>query len=294
MLAFLNYLCAKSKKFNLICSIILIVVIWLFNHFTRSPISVLYLLPITQLAYCVGVNWALAAALITVSVWGVTTSGGVAMPESQLPNVPWVRGLSVTVFFAVYIYLLGQLKQSLDHEKKLARTDHLTGVANGLHFNELALAEIHRSSRFGRPFSVLYLDLDNFKKVNDEGGHAAGDRLLAIVGKTLLSNTRQVDSVARLGGDEFAVLLPEASRDLAWHSAKRLQAVLQQAVHEANWPVTFSIGVVTFESAPDSIDEMLKHADRAMYTVKNRGKNSIWLEVFNRPLPAGSSRTGCG
>lgn len=116
-------------------------------------------------------------------------------------------------------------------------------------------------------------------KVNDSFGHQAGDDLLCLVAEIIRRNLRATDLAARFGGDEFAVLLPETGADAARAVVQRLQGQLLGAVRTREWPVTFSIGVVTFNDAPEAVDEMVKRADNLMYAVKQSGKNSIKQEV---------------
>lgn len=120
----------------------------------------------------------------------------------------------------------------------------------------------------------IYLDIDNFKTVNDTQGHSEGDHLLRQVASTLTTAVREIDTVARLGGDEFGLLLPETGGDAAVTVATKISAGLKVQV-EQHWPVTFSIGMVTYLTAPESADEMIRVADTLMYEVKDSGKNEL-------------------
>jgi diguanylate cyclase (GGDEF)-like protein len=139
----------------------------------------------------------------------------------------------------------------------------------------VGLREITRARRYNRPLTLLYIDLDNFKQVNDAFGHETGDELLVEVAATIRCNVRATDLVARLGGDEFALLLTETNREAGLVVTNKLRETLLRAMQERNWPVTFSIGVVSFTVPPASVEEMVKQADEVMYSVKQRGKNSI-------------------
>jgi diguanylate cyclase (GGDEF)-like protein len=123
------------------------------------------------------------------------------------------------------------------------------------------------------------MDIDDFKMVNDHFGHSTGDILLRSVVETISSNIRVSDIVARLGGDEFAILMPETGHESAQAVISRVQRNLLDIVQRNGWPVTFSIGVVTCISPPDSIEEVLKKADDLMYLIKNKSKNMIGYEV---------------
>jgi diguanylate cyclase (GGDEF)-like protein/PAS domain S-box-containing protein len=167
------------------------------------------------------------------------------------------------------------LSEALAREKDDARLDFLTRIANRRAFYEIAFTESARARRYGRSLTLIYLDLDNFKQVNDTYGHEVGDELLIEVAATIRSNVRTTDTVARLGGDEFALLLPETDQDAALLVTNKLREVLLNSMQRKNWPVTVSIGLVTFSTPPESVEEMVKQADAVMYSVKARGKNSI-------------------
>jgi len=147
--------------------------------------------------------------------------------------------------------------------------------------------EISRARRYEHPFTIVCLDLDNFKAVNDCSGHSTGDLLLRLVARTTRENIRVTDTVARIGGDEFAILMPETGREVAEVIMQRVKRVNLDYMRKHGWPVTLSIGVVTFTSPPSTVDEVLRVSDRLMYSAKNNGKNSIQYEVFGtREWPA--------
>jgi diguanylate cyclase (GGDEF)-like protein len=186
----------------------------------------------------------------------------------------------------IFANILTALKKGLDHERELARTDHLTGVANRRFFFEVADMEAKRARRHERLFSVAYMDIDDFKAINDRFGHTVGDNLLKSISKTIKANVRDIDVVARLGGDEFAVLMPETDRDSAYAVVERIQENLMRTVRTNNWPVSFSIGVATWANPPLTVDDMLRDADMLMYSVKISGKNRIRHEVFGEQRSA--------
>ncbi|HZR29221.1 MAG TPA: diguanylate cyclase [Terriglobales bacterium] len=163
----------------------------------------------------------------------------------------------------------------LEAEKKLARSDALTNLANRRAFYEQAEVERKRAVRYARPMSMAYVDLDNFKRVNDTSGHEAGDQVLITVASILQNNLRAEDLAARLGGDEFALLLPEAGHASAAFVMNKLHHLLTSAMQEKQFPITFSMGVVTYDTAPESTEIMVQKADEVMYEVKRQGKNSI-------------------
>jgi diguanylate cyclase (GGDEF)-like protein len=189
--------------------------------------------------------------------------------------------------FFILTYILSTLKNTLRQEKEYSRIDFLTGIRNRRYFIELLNMEINRARRYEHPFTVVCIDLDNFKTVNDCFGHSTGDILLRLVACAIQQNIRVTDTVARLGGDEFAILLPETGRDVAEVILQRVQKINLDIMRRHGWPVTLSIGVVTFTSPPSTVDETLRISDQLMYSAKNNGKNSIQYEVFGtRECPA--------
>lgn len=188
-------------------------------------------------------------------------------------------------FFVITAWLLGRLQTSFQHEKLLARTDLLTGMLNRRAFYESVEREIRRAGRNGKPLTAAYLDLDNFKQVNDRLGHKAGDEILCLTAEIILASTRATDSVARLGGDEFALLLPETGSEGARSLLNRLHARLLQEIRRKEEDVGCSIGMVTFCVPPADAEEFVHRADTLMYAVKADGKNAIRHEVVEAVKP---------
>lgn len=172
-------------------------------------------------------------------------------------------------------YLLQSLKKSLLREKELARTDQLTEVANSRGFYEYASIELKRAKRYKRQISIAFMDIDNFKFINDKEGHSTGDSLLRIVAATLKNNIRLTDLVARMGGDEFAILLPETGQESVEAVLNRVHEKLITLLTNIGYHLTFSIGVIIYKNLPENVDEMIKNADSLMYEVKKEGKNNI-------------------
>ncbi len=172
------------------------------------------------------------------------------------------------------------LEASLVKERELSRSDALTGLPNRRAFIEAAETEMARSRRYSHHFSVAYLDLDGFKKVNDTLGHNTGDEVLATVAKILRSNLRTSDTVARLGGDEFAILLPETHPTAAKEVLTKLQKLLRIAMKAGGWKVDFSIGLASFLEPPVSVDDLIRTADELMYSVKTNGKGALAAAVM--------------
>ena len=159
-----------------------------------------------------------------------------------------------------------------------AHTDALTGIANRRRFFEVAEAELARTRRYDKPLSLLMLDIDRFKEVNDTHGHRAGDRVLQQLARTCLEVLRTVDVAGRVGGEEFAILLPETALDGAVEVAERLREAVAKAgvAREEGVPlrVTVSIGVATTAGSAN-LDTLMSQADDALYDAKHRGRNRV-------------------
>jgi diguanylate cyclase (GGDEF)-like protein len=172
-----------------------------------------------------------------------------------------------------------RLRSLLAKEHELARIDVLTTVPNRRAFYEALEKERVRALRYHRPMTIAYIDLDNFKKVNDSLGHAVGDELLVEVAAGLISNLRASDYVGRLGGDEFALLLPETDATAAKAVLRKLRLRLLDEMQAHRWPVTFSIGAATFLDPPGSLDVMIRLADETMYAIKAQGKDNVSVSL---------------
>jgi diguanylate cyclase (GGDEF)-like protein len=252
------------------------------DHVTGPEIdfSILYILPIIFVLFLTRTaTSAITLSFISAAVWlAADISSGHLYPNALLPAWNMIMRLG---YFIIISLLLNRLKISLKNEKKVSRTDALTGINNSRSFYELSKMETERSYRYKRPLTLAYIDLDNFKNVNDSYGHLAGDQLLCVIADSMRDNLRSSDILARLGGDEFAVLLPETETGQALNVLTKLQILLTEKLRVMNIPVTFSMGVGTFIVPPDSVDKMIEKADYLMYSVKRNGKNSLKHEVFN-------------
>jgi len=263
-----------SRPAVMAIALLLVAIVGLFDGATGPDysFSAFYFVPVVLTAWYAGRGTAILIAVLGAAAWLAADIGGKAYHENSLALL-WNDFMELSLFlFAAYV--ISALKEKLDCEEEIARTDHLTGIANRRRFGELADDEIRRSRRYHDSFTVIYIDIDNFKTVNDTLGHSEGDRLLRQVAVTIATNIRESDTVARLGGDEFGLLLPVTDSEAAVTVATKMYASLKADVEEV-WPVTFSIGMVTYCTAPASTDEMIRIADQLMYEVKNSGKNEL-------------------
>jgi diguanylate cyclase (GGDEF)-like protein/PAS domain S-box-containing protein len=195
------------------------------------------------------------------------------------PRAPRDSDLQLIGYAANLASIAIEHHQTQEELERQAHTDFLTGLANRRYFLELAEFELARTLRYGKPFSLMMLDIDFFKAVNDSRGHKAGDIALQRLASIMQRTLREVDVVGRLGGEEFAVILPETSDSKAVEAAERLRQAVAAAdiVVDDGAPlhITISIGVTTLADKPSNIDTMLRQADEALYTAKRSGRNRV-------------------
>jgi diguanylate cyclase (GGDEF)-like protein len=250
--------------------------------------TLLYLLPVSIAAYHTTTRFGIVTAVASAVVGGWIESD----LAKSAPFWPILNHFGLFLFVAT---LLVALRRAYEEEKALARSDPLTGVANLRRFREAAAAELARARRFAHPVTLVLLDVDDFKQVNDNRGHDAGDALLREVAATLRRVTRVIDVVARIGGDEFAVLLPETGPDGARVAAEKLRLELDRTVRDQDWPVSFSVGAVTSLDPGRTLDDLVRRADELAYDVKRSGKGGVRCTVLKaRPPAMEPSRSSAG
>jgi diguanylate cyclase (GGDEF)-like protein len=249
---------------------------------TEARVFPLYYLPIAAGALLVSRAVGLGLAVFSSVFWVLSMYWG---------GSTWSAGMftfnaaTQMASFGVIALLVGSLARRFEVERDLSRTDPLTSLPNGRSFHETATVLIAGARRSGRPFTVAYLDLDNFKTVNDTRGHLQGDQALKAVAEVLRRATRASDVTARFGGDEFALLLPDTGPEPARTVLERLLAMIADAMRQREWPITVSIGAVSFPKAPATVEAAVHAADSLMYRVKQGGKNRALVEVAGEADP---------
>lgn len=265
----------ERGSFGVLASLLAIAIVVALDYLTGIEISfaIFYVAPIAYVTWHAGRRFGIGFALMSAAAWyTVDRMGGNTATHFLIPV--W-NAIARMGLFLLTVEAMARLRASLFEARRLARSDPVTSLPNGRAFREVVTLELDRVRRYPAAFSVAYVDVDNFKGVNDTLGHDSGDRLLAEVGRTLRTNLRASDTPARLGGDEFAILMPHTALDAARATIGKLETQLAATTKRHGWPVSFSIGLACFETPPGDVDELLRSADRLMYEVKHTGKNAI-------------------
>lgn len=267
------------KPLGIVAFAAILVVVCGYVDYITGPdysLAIIYFIPVFLAAWF-GSRWAgVVISFFAAAGWLLAELYGKKVHE--YPVVLYWNDFMELLSFLFVSYIISALKNSLEQQKLSARIDHLTGIPNRRHFYDLANLELNVSRRYGHPVTVMYLDIDNFKTVNDTQGHSAGDLLLRQVSGTIKEHIRKADVVARLGGDEFALLLPETGSEAARAVVDKVWGNLKVIV-QSDWPVTFSIGMITYLTPPATVDELIRRADEVMYDVKRQGKNMLYHQV---------------
>ena len=269
-----------------VTSVALVFAIGYFDHLTGPYVSfaLVYLPPIAFATWLAGRPFGITIACISTII-GLTTE--LASELSAKGFIPYWNAAARFGVFALVVAVLASLRESHESQRHLAHTDPLTGVANARFFAEEAERQIAGARRYGHQVTLAYVDLDNFKAINDTFGHSTGDVLLRAVAETLQANARPTDLVSRLGGDEFVIMLPQTDARAAVTALTRIRAELVARMAEHGWAVTFSIGVATLHDRVHTLDEFVAAADALMYEAKRAGKDLIaWSDNAARHLEA--------
>lgn len=263
-------------------SIVGVVVIGFIDYITGYEVRLfpLYFLPVGYGAWRLTRTFAVTLSLMSAAAWAISN-----WEAGSTYSAFWIWPVNFTsqlVAFGTIALLIVSLRRRLTLEQSLSRQDALTSLMNRRAFSEYSALLISVARRTRQRLTVVQIDLDNFKTVNDQRGHREGDRLLATIGGALARHFRSSDLVCRLGGDEFAILLPDTGPDAARASFERLRDVVGAAMRHHGWPVTLSAGGVTYEhSYPQTMEEALHEADIVMYRAKREGRNRIYIDAVS-------------
>jgi len=252
----------------------------LYTGGATSPLNDLYLLVVIVSALTLGKIITLLELVLIVGcyIW-------LGYPQRNVLSLPFgttlVAQLTPMLLVAYITTMLSaDIRRAFGHVKLLSETDELTGVLNMRAFGAVAERVFRQAERYARPFSVLMIDSDHLKSVNDLLGHEAGNRLLKLMVQCIQSQLRQTDVVARYGGDEFVVVLPETPANGAVGVAERIRKSIESSpltTRDKKITATVSIGIAGYPSQGHDLETVLERADHAMYASKNGGKNRVTL-----------------
>ena len=236
-------------------------------------LSLFYLVPVAIVAWEAGEKPGIiiAVACAAAGLIGDIASGA---QNTRMSIAFWNSTMSLGLFLMAAV-LLSRLRHATGTAEALSRNDIVTTAFNSTYFSEALQVEIERAKRYKRHFTLLHINLDDFKKVNDTSGRKAGDAALWHFVITLSNALRKTDVIGRLGGDEFAVLLPETGYDAARAVIARLWTDFEKEIAVQKWPITLSMGAVTFAEAPEKYDDAIKMAEELMSYIKQHGKNGV-------------------
>jgi diguanylate cyclase (GGDEF)-like protein len=237
-----------------------------------ARLGILYIIPVLLVTWTDGVVWGIVFGIASIALR--ETIAWDQMPATTALGWRLANSLAYVAVVAVAMAGLQNLRRSQAQLALLVIQDQLTNVLNARAFADRLGEELDRNRRYPRPLALLYMDLDNFKIINDTHGHQTGDAVLRLVADAMRSSVRHSDVVGRLGGDEFAVLMPETDAQLADAAAKRLVVNLRN-VFKGTPNVTASIGVVSCTATDANTDDLLRRADQAMYDAKKQGKDRV-------------------
>ena len=230
------------------------------------------------------------AKMYLIAVCAFFVLGAASISLGGLANIYTIYvehlGLMAVTIEALLLALVlasqfSQLRRQFETAHANANQDSLTGLLNRRGFFDAGIAEVERARRYAHPISVIFLDLDNFKELNDVSGHGVGDIALQEIAKAMLQVLRFNDKLARLGGDEFAIMIPEIGYDAVVEAGRKISIATKEALYNFP-PVTASIGVIWFEEVDCLFPTMMQAADDLMYEVKRSGKNDVRFCRYER------------
>ena len=256
-----------------------IVILGVLRHSTDTEYAFasVTIIPVFFVTWVCGFSHGVAAAALAVIMWAATDALSYQGPREI--QIVYLNGSVRMATYCFVAYLTARIRTLLQREIELASHDALTGLMNRRAFLEAGHSEVGRALRYGHPVAIVFLDLDNFKQLNDSRGHDVGDTALKSVADALRKTLRTTDTVARLGGDEFGVVLPEIDCNAATEASNKIVAAVGTALTTFA-PVTASVGVACFEKPDNDFARMLRLADKLMYEVKQDGKGGMRMRSF--------------
>ncbi len=269
----------NNMALNVILLIAEVMLITYLNYWVAGSyysLDVLYCLPVIQAARPGAIRakrssdtqTAMVVGILCAAIWSYVEVA-IAWPIFPL-SAFLVNVLTRTVTFTI----IGRVVTKLWKDREYARKDSLTDLSNRLEFVEKLEIEQDRSARSLKPYSVLFIDVDQFKSLNDNHGHHVGDDALKVIAALLINNTRIIDTIARIGGDEFMLLFPETDAHACEKFVHRITLASVETFNHLGWTISLSIGQVTETGKNKAADEVMRAADEKMYLSKKAKQKS--------------------
>ncbi len=271
------------KPFLSFFAFLLVLVIGGLDTITSYNISItiLYIFPIILVAWYEG---GLSAALLSLVSAVILALSDLTSDHMYSPvSITIWNGMMALGIFLIVAFSISVIKKLMIKTREYDNTDDLTGISNVRFFYGQARIAIGKSAVHKQPFTLAYIDINNLRQINDTLGHIVGDYLLHEAARTIKSTLRSTDIISRLGGAKFAVLMPDSKNEDIEVAIRTVQEQLSAMLKQNNWPVTFSIGVVTCNSPACTIDRLIKMAEDLVRTVREDGKNMVKYQTADLP-----------
>ena len=250
-------------------------------HFIIGPsfeFHLFFLVPIMVASWFTGVFFCYFVLCLTIFSW---TLGEYLLASNNIESLPFLFNSTIHALILAYItYLLRYIRHLLIRESQLAREDSLTKTPNRRSFYESGEIAFSTGHRQQLPVTIIFIDVDSFKSINDTYGHKIGDKLLFEAAQVMNQHVRKNDVLGRIGGDEFCLILLNVEKEQAHSYATNLKEKLAEKMYQHQWQTTFSMGIVTYRVTPPDFLNTIEQADRLMYEVKINGRNGFSQAYF--------------
>lgn len=266
-----------SKEINILKLVTVFSVFFIgYLHYITGPLiefHLFFFIPIIIASWFTSQFFSYLILLLVIVSW---TLGDYLIVKKNENLLPFSLNAVMHALIIIYLnYLLGYIRQLLIKESQLAREDSLTKISNRRGFYEYGETAVSTANRLQLPITGIFIDLDEFKSINDTYGHKTGDKLLYEIAQIIKEGIRKTDVVGRLGGDEFCIILLNVDSKQAKDFSENLRTKLNEKIRQHGWKTTISMGVVSYESTPVSFQDLIQGADNLMYQVKKNGRNGI-------------------
>lgn len=237
-----------------------------------ASIAFLYLVPIVLCAWVGGLVFGEIFSVVSFLSW---TMIRLLWNHGHSPGaVFYADNFFQSISFGIAAFVVSLIKNEMDRWKMMAVVDPLTNICNLRFFYDVAEREISRAKRYKRPFTFVFIDVDDFGMLNSRMGRKAGDDILRTIAKSIIKKVRCTDVVARLGVDEFGILMPETSSENGSLAIRRIKSDITDNFQKHHWAMTITIGSITFINPPQNAGDMMKKIQLIMVQAKQKGKNN--------------------